>query len=72
MTRRASIVRTTRETDIRLELNLDGSGATSVSTGIGFLDHMLTALGKHARLAHMWTFHGACACIFGGQIQGYR
>ena len=48
--RSASITRVTRETDISLTLNLDGSGTSEVSTGIGFLDHMLSALAKHARL----------------------
>jgi imidazoleglycerol-phosphate dehydratase len=43
-------MRKTRETDIRLSLDLDGSGRSKISTGIGFLDHMLTALATHARL----------------------
>src|SRR5262249_32483701 len=47
--RRARVARKTRETDIRLVLDLDGSGRSKVSTGIGFLDHMLTALATHAR-----------------------
>jgi len=38
----------TRETDVRLRLSIDGDGAASVTTGIGFLDHMLTALATHA------------------------
>ena len=41
--------RTTRETDIKLSLNLDGSGMSEIQTGIGFLDHMLTALARHGR-----------------------
>src|SRR6185295_13279300 len=48
MTRSASIARTTSETDIRLTLDLDGSGKVETDTGIGFLDHMMTALGRHA------------------------
>jgi imidazoleglycerol-phosphate dehydratase len=48
MPRIASLTRTTTETDISLTLNLDGSGAADISTGIGFLDHMLTALARHA------------------------
>lgn len=48
--RSASITRVTRETDISLTLNLDGSGTSDITTGIGFLDHMLSALAKHARL----------------------
>jgi len=45
--RRARVERKTRETDIRLRLDLDGSGRATVATGIGFFDHMLTALAKH-------------------------
>lgn len=48
MPRLAKIVRNTRETQIALSLNLDGSGKTSVSTGVPFLDHMLDLLGRHA------------------------
>ena len=47
--RRARVERKTRETDIRLVLALDGAGRSSISTGIGFLDHMLTALATHGR-----------------------
>lgn len=50
MTRSAEFKRTTRETDIRLTLCLDGTGQADIETGIGFLDHMLTALTYHARL----------------------
>ncbi|MCW3474619.1 imidazoleglycerol-phosphate dehydratase HisB [Limobrevibacterium gyesilva] len=48
MTRIATIARTTSETDISLTLALDGSGQAEIDTGIGFLDHMLTALARHA------------------------
>ena len=43
----ASLTRTTSETDISLTLSLDGTGQAEISTGIGFLDHMLTALTRH-------------------------
>ena len=48
MTRKANIERKTGETDIRLALDLDGQGAGKRATGIGFLDHMLDLLAKHA------------------------
>ena len=50
MARIGEIARTTRETDIRMTLGLDGSGTTSVDTGIGFLDHMLTLMAVHGRM----------------------
>jgi imidazoleglycerol-phosphate dehydratase len=49
-TRTATIERTTGETDIRLSLTLDGSGAGTRETGVGFLDHMLDLLARHGRL----------------------
>jgi imidazoleglycerol-phosphate dehydratase len=48
MSRTASLTRTTSETDIALTLDLDGSGEADIATGIGFLDHMLTAMARHA------------------------
>ena len=48
MTRSAILSRTTTETEIQLALELDGSGRAEVATGVGFLDHMLTALARHA------------------------
>ncbi len=47
--RRAAITRETKETKVSLQLALDGSGEADVATGIGFFDHMLCALAKHAR-----------------------
>ncbi|MEQ8791634.1 MAG: imidazoleglycerol-phosphate dehydratase HisB [Pirellulaceae bacterium] len=47
--RSAKIDRTTAETDIRLELNLDGSGQSQIATGVGFFDHMLTLLARHGQ-----------------------
>lgn len=45
--REAEIRRTTKETDIYVKLNLDGTGITKINTGIGFFDHMLNAFGRH-------------------------
>ena len=47
--RTSSIIRTTKETDIALSLALDGNGASTVDTGCGFLDHMLTLFASHGR-----------------------
>jgi len=47
--RSAVVERKTRETEIRLSLGLDGSGASRIATGIGFLDHMLAAFATHGR-----------------------
>ena len=47
--RTSDISRVTAETDIRLSLDLDGSGRGDIDTGVGFLDHMLTLFAKHAR-----------------------
>ena len=47
--RTSEIKRKTAEADIALSLNLDGTGASSVQTGCGFLDHMLTLFASHGR-----------------------
>src|SRR4051812_23184615 len=47
--RTASIKRKTKETDIEVAINLDGTGVSRVSTGIGFFDHMLDLLARHSR-----------------------
>jgi imidazoleglycerol-phosphate dehydratase len=48
MSRIARLSRTTSETDISVSVDLDGSGRAEVATGVGFLDHMLTALARHS------------------------
>jgi len=48
MDRTAEIFRQTKETKVKLSLNLDGTGKTSAETGVGFFDHMLELLGRHS------------------------
>ena len=65
--RTSTITRRTAETDIRLTLNLDGTGAGDIDTGCGFMNHMLTLLAKHARFdltvrpSATWAASGATA-----------
>jgi imidazoleglycerol phosphate dehydratase HisB len=77
--RQATIKRRTAETDIHVHVVLDGAGHSEISTGIGFLDHLLTALAKHARLdltlkcegdVHIDDHHTAedCALTLGAAI----
>ena len=77
--RRAETSRKTKETDITLQLNLDGGGVAEIATGIGFLDHLLTTLAKHARFdltlrcqgdLHIDDHHTAedCALALGAAI----
>jgi imidazoleglycerol-phosphate dehydratase len=49
MPRQAERTRATRETEVRVALNLDGTGANEIATGVPFLDHMLTAFARHGR-----------------------
>ena len=48
--RKASVKRTTKETTVEVIIDLDGEGRSSIATGIGFLDHMLDLLARHARV----------------------
>ncbi|MBQ5368349.1 MAG: imidazoleglycerol-phosphate dehydratase HisB [Thermoguttaceae bacterium] len=56
--RTAKIERKTKETQIQLEINLDGTGRSSVKTGLGFFDHMLTLLSAHSKVDLKLTVHG--------------
>jgi imidazoleglycerol-phosphate dehydratase len=49
-TRKSKIKRETKETSVDVSLNIDGSGKTSVSTGISFLDHLITSFGTHSMM----------------------
>ncbi|MGE0751985.1 MAG: imidazoleglycerol-phosphate dehydratase HisB [Variibacter sp.] len=48
--RKADIRRTTKETDVEVAIDLDGTGAADIATGIGFFDHMLDLLARHSRI----------------------
>src|SRR5271166_6348966 len=48
--RKGVVKRATKETEVEVELDLDGRGVSTISTGIGFLDHMLDLLARHSRI----------------------
>lgn len=56
--RTAEVRRTTKETDIHIKLNLDGSGKCDIETGLGFFDHMLEQIGKHGMMDLLIHTHG--------------
>ncbi len=58
MSRRATVERNTSETQIRVSLELDGTGENTISTGIGFLDHMLSAFSRHGHFDLELTCRG--------------
>ena len=58
MTRPAELKRTTAETDIYVSVDLDGTGETSIASGIGFLDHMLVLLSRHSGISMTVTCNG--------------
>ena len=61
MSRTATITRVTKETDLTVELELDGTGAATADTGIAFFDHMLQQLGKHAGFDARRDWRSSCA-----------
>ena len=64
--RSATISRKTAETDIELTLNLDGTGESDISSGVGFLDHMLTLFAKHGR------FDLTLSCVGDTQVDDHH
>jgi imidazoleglycerol-phosphate dehydratase len=56
--RAASVERSTKETQIRLQLELDGSGRAEIATGVGFFDHMLDLVARHGRFNLSVSAHG--------------
>ncbi len=66
MERMANILRDTKETQISLELNIDGEGSSSIDTGIGFFNHMLEAFTKHG------LFDMNCKCAGDIEVDGHH
>ena len=64
MKRKAKISRKTKETNISVDLNIDGKGKYKIDTGIGFLDHMLEQLSKHSSMDMNIKAKGILTLIF--------
>ena len=61
MAREASVERNTKETEIKLKLNLDGTGYSDIETGVGFFDHMLDGFTRHVLPGFCYFFNfGQC------------
>lgn len=60
MERTAEYIRKTKETDIKINLNIDGTGKAEIDTGIGFFDHMLEGFARHGFLIWMSKWKGSC------------
>ena len=58
--RTASVSRKTKETEIAVSLDVDGSGGAEIATGVGFFDHMLDQLARHSRIDMQVAAKGAC------------
>ena len=58
MAREASVERNTKETEIKLKLNLDGTGYSDIETGVGFFDHMLDGFTRHGLFDLAIRVHG--------------
>lgn len=58
MERTAEYIRKTKETDIKINLNIDGTGKAEIDTGIGFFDHMLEGFARHGFLIWMSKWKG--------------
>ena len=69
--RKAAVKRKTKETDIAVSIDLDGTGASSIATGIGFLDHMLDLLARHARIDVEVKANGDLHIDHGNELMEY-
>ena len=61
--RKGAVKRKTKETDVEVAVDLDGTGPSSIATGIGFLDHMLDLLARHSRIESRSRPRATCTSI---------